>query len=182
MFDHDFMLETILQHLSWYPLMGLRDVYKLIYQGVMGSEHLIASPEGFIRYLDDEFETLLPDPSGRLLESIHPDKILYRINLCPYKSRQLTTDFLIPGLLETARSFSGDPVALRVAWNGFIQICKQGRLPGFDAGELHEFTAWLEELDYPAVHHSETYTQVYLPAYRLISAEFAHRLGLDDAG
>jgi hypothetical protein len=34
-------------HSGWYPLMELRDVYKLLYQGVMGPEHSIASSEEF---------------------------------------------------------------------------------------------------------------------------------------
>jgi hypothetical protein len=39
--DPESLLKLIQQHLSWYPLMQPRDVYKLLYQGVMGSEHMI---------------------------------------------------------------------------------------------------------------------------------------------
>ena len=174
------MLEIIRHHLSWYPLMRPRDVYKLLYQGVLGSEHLIASPEGFIRYLVEEFDPLLPDSSEQLLEPIRSDRSLYRINLRPFKSLKLTTDLLIPALLETARSFSGDLTQLRSTWLGFIMSCEQGQVSNFDIQEIQQFTAWLEKLGFPAVHHSETYSQEYQPAYRLIAAKFLHRLGLDD--
>ncbi len=47
--DRDGLLWLLKQHLDWYPQMELRDVYKLLYQGVMGAEHLISSPEEFTR-------------------------------------------------------------------------------------------------------------------------------------
>jgi hypothetical protein len=176
------MLEIILKHLNWYPMMQPRDVYKLVFQGVMGSEHLISSPEGFIKYLDEEFEPLLPEPKGRLFEPIRPDQTLLRINLRPYKALQLGTGILIPPLLETARAFLGDPSQLQVVWMGFVHSCEQGQITHFDIAEIHQLTAWLEGLNFPAIHHSEIYNQEYQPAYRLISAQFAHQLGYRHAG
>jgi hypothetical protein len=176
------VLETIHQHLSWYPLMQPRDVYKLVFQGVMGSEHLISSPDGFIKYLAEEFEPLLPEPAGRLLEPIRSDQSLYRINLRPYKALQLGTDILIPPLLETARTFLGDPSQLQAEWMDFVQSCEQRQILDFKIAEIHQFTAWLEGLSFPAVHHSEIYRREYQPAYRLISAQFAHQLGYSHAG
>ncbi len=176
------MLEIILLHLSWYPLMQPRDVYKLIYQGVMGMEHLISSPDGFIKYLAEEFEPLLPEPTGRLFEPIRPDQTLLRINLRPYKALQIGVDKLISPLLETARAFLGDPSQLQAEWMGFAQSCEQGQIPNFEVAEIHQFTTWLEGLGFPALHHSEVYNREYQPAYRLISAQFAHQLGYNHAG
>jgi len=175
------MLEIIHQHLLWFPVIELRDVYKLIFQGVMGSEHLISSPQAFINYLAEEFEPLQPDPSERLLEPIRSDGSLLRINLRPYKARDLSRSALIPALLETARSFKGDTSELPATWMDFVRACEQGRFPKFDLDQTHQFTSWLEKLDFPAVHHSEAYNREYMPAYRLIAAEFMHSLGLDDA-
>jgi hypothetical protein len=176
------MLEIILKHLSWYPLMKPRDVYKLVFQGVMGSEHLISSPEGFIKYLAEEFEPLLPEPAGRLFEPIRPDRSLLRINLRSYKALQLGVDILIPHLLETARTFLGDPSQLQAVWMALVQSCEQGQITNFDIAEIHQFTGWLEGLGFPAVHHSEVYIREYQPAYRLISAQYAHQLGYSHAG
>jgi hypothetical protein len=176
------MLDLILQHLGWYPLMQPRDVYKLVFQGVMGSEHLISSPEGFIKYLVEELEPLLPEPAGRLFEPIRPDRTLLRINLRPYKALQLGADILIPPLLETARTFLGDPSQLQAEWMDFVQSCEHGQVSNFEVPEIHQFTTWLEGLKFPAVHHSEVYNQEYQPAYRLISAQFAHQLGYSHAG
>jgi len=37
--------KIIANHCARYPQLEVQDVYKLIYQGVMGSEHAIADPE-----------------------------------------------------------------------------------------------------------------------------------------
>jgi hypothetical protein len=176
------MLTTIQLHLTWYPQMELRDVYKLVYQGVMGSEHLISSPEGFINYLVEEFEPLQANPLERLLEPIRPDLSLFRVNLRPFKALNLPVDVLVPGLLETARAFKSDLEEFKHAWMGFGKACEQGQVSSFDIGEVHQFTRWVEGLGFPAVHHSEAYGKEYRPAYRLILALIAGQLGLGVVG
>jgi hypothetical protein len=176
------LVELLKQHLSWYPLMESRDIYKLLYQGVMGSEHLISSPEAFSQYLVEEFEPLPLDLSERLLEPVRPDRTLFRVNLRAYKCHQQQVDLLIPALLETAQAFSGDLGEMRAAWTDFVQSCEQGGVTNFDLRQVHQFTARLEELGFPAAHHSEAYNREYQPAYRLISDQFICRIGLDDAG
>jgi len=170
------------QHISWYPRMEPRDLYKLLYQGVMGPEHLIASQEEFTRYLKVEFRRLRPDLHERLFEPVLPDQSLLRLNLRPFKSRQIPLESLVPLLLETAGSFSGELTALRAAWKGFVQSCEHGWITNFNIREVNQFTSWLEKMEFPAVHHSEVYRREYQPAYRLIAAQFIHRLGLDHAG
>ncbi|OGO65096.1 MAG: hypothetical protein A2030_08485 [Chloroflexi bacterium RBG_19FT_COMBO_50_10] len=176
------LLDLFHQHLSWYPAMEPRDLYKLLYQGVMGPEHLIASQEEFTHYLRAEFGRLRPDRHERLFEPVRPDQSLLRLNLRPFKSRQIPVESLIPLLLETAGSFSSELTELRAAWKGFIQSCECGWITNFSVQEIHQFTSWLEKMKFPAVHHSEVYRREYQPAYRLIAAQFIHRLGLDHAG
>jgi hypothetical protein len=167
--------------LSWYPRMELRDVYKLIYQGVMGSEHLIDSEQGFYQYLLSELESVSADPTERLFEAIRPDEALFRINLRPYKSHHLSPDQLFPFLIETARLFKGSKSELRHRWEAFTQLRDGKQVVNFELSALQLFTQRLEEMDYPAMHHSETYAQAYQPAYRLIAARYIPDLGLPDA-
>jgi hypothetical protein len=176
------MLGLIQQHLSWYPLMEPRDIYKLLYQGVMGSEHLISSSDDFTRHLRSEFDHLLSTPSERILEPIRPDQTLLRLNIRAYKNQHRRIDPLISPLLETARSFTGDYTKLKASWTSFIQSCEQGWIFNFSIKEIHQFNAWLEEMVYPSVHHSDTYRREYQPAYRLIAAGFISALELKDAG
>ena len=48
------LVEFISQHLAQRPAMQAQDVYKLLYQGVHGPEHLIASAESFLARLQAE--------------------------------------------------------------------------------------------------------------------------------
>jgi hypothetical protein len=174
--------ELVRQHLTWYPLMEARDIYKLLYQGVMGSEHLISSAEEFIQYLRSEFDPLEASPIERIIEPVRPDGSLSRINLRAYKSHQLQLDLLIPALLETAQTLSGTFFDLWDVWMSVVQACEQGCLPNIEPDQVHLFTLWLEEHGFPAAHHSKVYTEAYQPAYRLIANEFIHEIGLGDAG
>ena len=173
--------ELVKQHLDWYPLMEARDIYKLLFQGMMGSEHLISSVDEFTQYLRREFDPLPANPSERLLEPVRPDQCLLRLNLRAYKCHQPYVDLLIPVLLETAQAFSGDLVDLQAAWTSFVQSCEQGQITNFQLDQVHQFTLWLEKHRFPAAHHSEAYAREYQPAYRLISNDFIHQIGLGDA-
>ena len=176
------LADLIQQHLNWYPRMELRDIYKLLYQGVMGAEPLISSSKEFTLNLRAEFERVHPYPHERLLEPVRPDQSMLRLNLRPYKSLQPQMDGLVSPLLQTASSFSGDLPELKVTWKGFVGLCEQDWFANFSTLDIHQFTSWLEELEYPAVHHSERYRKEYQPAYRLIAAELLSTAGLENAG
>jgi hypothetical protein len=172
-------LQILLQkHLSWYPLMELRDVYKLLYQGVMGAEHLMPSREEYTSYLESEFEPLQPDPTERLLEPLRPDGALYRLNLRPYKACRLGLEQLISNLLDTTHVIRGTRLEMVSIWAEFAQLCLHGQVQQFDRASIEQFSRWLEQVEYPALHHSETYCRQYQPAYRLIAAKFIPELGL----
>jgi hypothetical protein len=179
--DPDSLLNLVELHLSWYPLMELRDIYKLLYQGVMGSEHLITNGEEYTHNLRSEFAHLHPDSSQRLLEPVRLDGALFRLNLRPYKSKQLGIEVLTSYLLETAYLISGTRAELSAVWALFVKLCQQGQINLFDCKILQHFSQWLEEMEYPAIHHSEVYCHAYQPAYRLISANFISALELSDA-
>jgi hypothetical protein len=180
--DRDSLLGLVKQHLCWYPRMELRDIYKLLYQGVMGSEHMNPSPDEFTRRLLLEYKHLLPDSHERLHEPVRPDQTLLRVNLRPYKNRQGGIDALITPLLETARTIRGDLIQLKSTWLIFTQLCEQGQLTNFKITEIHRFSRWLNTMEFPMVHHSETYRREYQPAYRLVAAKFVAGLGFDNAG
>lgn len=171
------LLTLLKKHLSWYPLMELRDVYKLLYQGVMGAEHLMPSHEEYTRCLMAEFEPLQPDPTERLLEPLRPDGLLYRLNLRPYKARRQGLEQLIPFLLESAKPVTGTSTELQATWVRFVELCEGRQFNQFSTNTVHGFAYWLVEMAFPAVHHSEVYQRAYNPAYRLIAAEFIHELG-----
>jgi hypothetical protein len=61
-------------------------------------------------------------------------------------------------------------------------LCEAGRINQFSTSTVHGFGAWLVEMAFPVVHHSDIYRRSYRPAYRLIAANFIPELGLSDAG
>jgi hypothetical protein len=170
------------QHLTWYPLMQVEDIYKLIYQGAMGSGHSITSSQEFIHQLNTEYASLQPAPDERPLETVRPDHTLLRLNLRPYKANHLDTKHLIPLLIETSRQFTASAAELVQDWNTFIHYCEQNKGFPFKVQYIRQFTHWLEKEDYPAIHHSPVYRHNYQPSYRLIGIQFVTELGLTHAG
>jgi len=178
--DADTRLKLIQLHLSWYPLMQLRDAYKLIYQGAMGSEHMLVTQQEYEHLLTAEFEHMLPDPHLRLLEPIRPDRSLFRLNLRSYKAHNHQIELLIPSLIRTSKYVIGTKTDLLEAWADFACLCERSEVGTFHITDIQHFSRWLEQEDYPAVNHSEVYRREYQPAYRLIAGRFIAELGLND--
>jgi hypothetical protein len=169
----DDWLILIEKHITQRPLMKPSDVYKLLYQGILGPEHLIASESAFAKRLQAEFETLPDDLEEPLFENLHPHKTLLRINLKPYKTAAYDFAQLLDACLQTARRKWGTPEELRSLWESLCNSYNQHKFAVFSTNEMDEFTAWLASHDYPAVHHSTAYRQAYQPAYRLVASDLA---------
>ena len=57
--------ESVLEaHAARYPAMMPQDYGKLAYQHVFGPEHLVEDAQAVDRLLQEEWETLRPDPDG----------------------------------------------------------------------------------------------------------------------
>jgi hypothetical protein len=175
------LLNLLQQHFAWYPLMQARDAYKLIYQGSMGPEHMIATRQEFARRLEAEFASLPPRREERLLEAVRADHSLFRLNLRPYKSYHQEITLLVSACLETSGLINSPVEDLINAWKIFVQFCEQGRLSFFHLEAVHQFSHWLQCAGYPTVHHSHIYRREYQPAYRLVAAQFLPGLELSGA-
>jgi len=164
-------------HLAWYPAMEPADVYKLLYQGVLGPEHLIASPQAFATRLRAEYDAALPDEAEPLWEPVRPDWALGRVNLRPFKAGGEDIERLIAACLETAGRSWGTPAELRAAWATFVELCRtvlyltgtgSGRWSAFPLATVLALSDRLAAEGYPPIHHSAAYHQAYRPAYRLV--------------
>ncbi|MBN1450405.1 MAG: hypothetical protein JW963_05260 [Anaerolineales bacterium] len=171
----DTFVTLLTEHISRRPAMGPRDVYKLLYQGVRGPEHLISSPQAFREYLAAEWQALTPAGDDPLHESIRPDGSLLRLNLRPFKAAGGSLEVLTAACLETARRPWGTQDELQQAWACFVDFCKAGSWPSLALQELETFTPLLRENNFPPVHHSERYRELYQPAYRLLAVDFELR-------
>jgi hypothetical protein len=171
-FDADLIMLFIKQHTNRRPKMGIRDIYKLFYQGILGPEHIISSSDYFIQRLEAEWEGLETTESDPLWEPVRPDEKLLRINLRPYKNAAGSLELLADACLNTARQHWGTKGDLAAVWEHFTKACKEGFWTGADLEEFTAFTSFIKKNDYPAVHHSEMYRLAYKPAYRLIADIF----------
>ena len=159
-------------HLARYPAMEPRNVFKLLYQGVLGPKHLVASPGEFTARLRAEYEVVSPDDAEPLWETIRPDGILGRLNLRAFKVHRGDLESLVAACLQTAERARGTPEELRAAWATFVDLCQAGQWQIFPLSEVLAFSAWIEGHGYPIIHHSARYREAYKPAYRLVSREF----------
>ncbi len=158
-------------HLSRYPLMQPEDVYKLLYQGALGPEHLTSSSKEFATRLREEYDAVLPGDDEPLWEAVRPDGSLGRVNLRPFKAKSGSPAALAAACFETTRQVWGAPQDLREAWVTFVSLCRSGRWAVFSLPQVLDLAAGLEEQGYPAVHHSQRYAEAYRPAYRLVGRE-----------
>ena len=175
-FQPDALARLIDGHLVSYPAMEPADVYKLLYQGVLGPEHLIASPEAFAGRLRAEYGMLEPGQSEPLWEPVRPDGALGRVNLRPFQAKGGDVERLIAACLDTAGRTWGTPAELRAAWATFVELCRpvlcltgtvSGRWPAFPLTTVLALSERLAAEGFPPIHHSAAYRQAYSPAYRL---------------
>ncbi|MEW5868541.1 MAG: hypothetical protein AB1894_04645 [Chloroflexota bacterium] len=163
--------QLLQNHLERYPAMTARDIYKLLYQGILGPEHLMPSADIFIARLEDELSGLQPDAGEALLEAIRPDGALQRIHLRPWLASGQDVAQLAQACLEAGRRAWGDKLELRRIWVWFLDQVEDGRFPMIAVPEARKLDNWLQEDNFPAAHHSSSYVSNYRPAYRLTGVQ-----------
>jgi hypothetical protein len=101
------------EHIKRYPRMQPDDLYKLIMQAAMGSEHAIDDPESAKLYLQKEVEGLSPEPDDPLIDPLSPDGLIVRVNLRPFLKVGGDLEELCEAFIRTAAKFTGKHETLR---------------------------------------------------------------------
>ena len=154
-----------------YPAMQLVDVYKLIHQASLGSEHAVSDQAAAQRWLDQELAGLGSGPDDLLLDPIAPGGTILRIHLRPFLAQGGDPDELLQAFIRTANAFQGSVEVLKSYWADVIRLAGAGELP-FSPTEALAFGQEMASLNYPAAHHSRDYRKAYQPAYRVVAREF----------
>jgi hypothetical protein len=162
------------EQVARYPRLEPQDLYKLIYQAAMGSQHAVSDPEMVHTWLERELEALADGPVEPVVETISPDGRVVRINLRPYFAAKGDRPALITAIVRTANEYKGTEAQLRRYWSYAERMALDGELP-FRYAALERFFAQMQAQGFPAVHHSATYASAYHPAYRVIIYEFLAR-------
>ncbi len=164
--DEKCLERALLWHCSVHGCLLPAEAVKLLFQAVLGMDHLLADREAFARALEREWEALaLPYPQERLLEPVHPGRKTVRINLRVSKGSAISARELISFLAEQPLvEGSWDELEEVACWS--VAAARRGRIPISPRG-LEE--QWRRALDrgHPP-HHSPHYRERVKPAYRLV--------------
>lgn len=182
---------------EWRPLLGRQlaerrlddpvDLYKFLFQGVMGPRHAGLTEAAALAWLEREWAELpaagtdTAAATEPLAEPLRPDGRLVRLNLLPL--RELVTAGLPPAdraaaetgarralaraFAATAREHRPRPRLLACLWTAAVADTSlwRGRLP---ADSLAALGHRLAAAGWPAVHHGERYVERWRPHYRVV--------------
>ena len=181
--DVDDVEVLVREQMRLHPNLGFRDVYKLLFQGVMGVAHILRDRERAWRWLVEEFEGLdasefLGEP---LVEKVSVDGSIIRVNLRPFKRLGLSLERLFEALSKSAESIKEDKEEFVRVWNRFIGLVGEGLLD-FDYERLIEFDGVVKAGGYPPVHHSREYAEANKPAYRIVQKRACKEIFGDRGG
>jgi hypothetical protein len=160
--------KILLGHTVRYPLWEIQDLYKLIHQAAMGSEHAISDFTAAQAWLDREIKTLEEGPQEPTVDPISPGGAIVRVNLRPYLAMAGDPHVLLKAFVQTANEYPGSQEELIRYWTTAEQVAEDNKLP-FKHAAMQKFFAPLKTQNFPALHHSEVYEASYHPAYRVVS-------------
>jgi hypothetical protein len=167
----DYQQSLLTSHLARYPSMQVQDLYKLLHQAALGSEHAVRDERAARGWLERELAEMGAGPDDPLLDPISPDGQIVRIHLRPYVQAGKDPEALLKAFIRTANEWKGTPGLLKEyasAAAGMMQsIASQ-----FLVEEIESFFATMEAQGFPAVHHSGVFASLYRPAYRVIARQF----------
>ncbi len=153
---------VLLSHFARYPAMQLADLYKLVHQAALGSEHAVGDVQAARHRLTGELAALGAGPAEPLFDPLHEETGILRVHLRPYLASGKDPELLLQAFLRTASEWHGDPQTLERYWQAAAHLSR------FPPAEMETFIQSLRAQNFPAVHHSPEYKRLYCPAYRII--------------
>jgi len=151
--------------------MQLQDLYKLLHQAALGSEHAVHDEQAARDWLERELVEMGDGPDDPLIDPLSPDGRILRIHLRPYLRAGKDPESLLQAFIQTANSWSGSWEKLKKYGAAAARLAQAGT-GSIQREEMEAFFTKMEEQDFPAVHHSEVYQRLYRPAYRVVARPF----------
>lgn len=173
--------DVILRELQRHPRMGLGDLYKLLHQGALGSEHAVADEATVRRWLEEEMSVMGFPRGEAVVDTIAPGGAHVRINLRPYLEAGGDPEVLLSAFIETANTGTGSRESLDRAFAAARSLARAGSFP-WGEDRLDEYFRQRADAGYPAEHHSRGYFSLYRPAYRVISGDLVATVLATTAG
>lgn len=158
----------LLQHQHRYPQWQVEDLYKLIHQSVMGNEHAIKDEFMVRGWMARELVEMGEGPEEPLIDVISPESAVVRVHLRPLVKAQLDVERVLQAFLEPPKLFSGSGQILCDHMAGALELARDNIFP-FSEVQLATFFEEMNDLDHPAIHHSQEFERLYRPAYRVVA-------------
>jgi hypothetical protein len=179
------------------------DLYKFLFQGVMGPAHATINLEAAQSWLDAEWQELPPPPDTSavatrsmplpLLEPLRPDFQLVRLNLLPLRELvvagvpaagqegvcSVARERLAVAFSRTAARWQAERGVLRGLWT-LVTADEPLWSPYFAQSALEAFNTEVARKGWPAVHHSEAYRSRWAPHYRVVALDLLPPKWRDD--
>jgi hypothetical protein len=170
--QHDKLQHLIQWHLEHHKNMGIQDVYKLLYQGLFGAEHLLHDVERAKAYLEDEWQRVPALADEKLCEPASLDGTIVRANIRRCKADGISLTQLWEAFYSSVAKVKADTEQFETMWFSFATLCRLTKLP-FDAARVFQFGQEAQSQHWPAKHHTPEYREANYPAYRvLLKREF----------
>jgi hypothetical protein len=171
--DHELegLGRILINHLTRYPVMQVQDVYKLLHQAALGSEHAGLDETSAQKRLEKELAGMGEGPEEPLIDPISPDGQIARVHLRSCLGAGMDMQMILRAFLRTANEWHGSPETLRAYGRAAAQQAEMGKW-GLRGVEIEAFFATMETQGYPAAHHSSVFAEMYHPAYRVVQRKF----------
>jgi len=159
----------IAYHKRLHPSLIGQDVYKVLFQGTMGLQHIMNDKEKAFTELKKEFQRIKPDciTDEELIEHVNIDGTVVRVNLRPYKRKFSDIEPLFNSMVQSAENFIPDREKLIKLWERFKTLVQKGELD-FYYKEVLAFERDVKAQENTIIRHSEIYSRREKPSYRIV--------------
>ncbi len=158
---------AVRQQLELYPLSTLQDLYKSFFQAEFGAEHIVADTASAGQYLD--YELGIPDPTSILFEPVGADSSFFRVHLRCVQDSLISREQLFDAFIDGVNKVEIPQIEKwNDTWRGILTVIEGMNLDlqNFDV-DRSNIEELLKSGQY-ALHHSETFSDVYDPHYRIV--------------
>jgi len=162
--------ELIRVHLQLHSGCEIQDIYKLLFQSILGPEHLLKDPAAARERLRLEWEAQPGADDEPLLEPISLDGTIVRANLRPWKAKGVDWLELWNAFFRSAQSIQADKIAFITVWQKSLDRLQE--FPQFAEKNIMQFDEKMRIIGYPVMHHSASYQHHNRPAYRVLRQAF----------
>lgn len=170
----DQIRSILIEHQERYPLWGVQDLYKLLHQAAMGSEHAVLDQTIAREWLYWEIRDLGDGPTEPLVDPIAPKGKIVRVHLRPFLTLGYDPELLLGAFIRTGIEFKGSAKSLQEYKLQAVQMAVDGHL-AFTSREIRQFISDVLDAGFPAVHHSPAFVSAYKPAYRVVAKTYLPR-------